>query len=109
MIETVEELIEVYSLDKEIKDTNPVYKDFALKIFGVYCALRQAIFQLKISEDNVNSLNVTEKKPVENKEIKQPSTTQQPEKVQRPAFTENKSVQEVKKEHPVKNTNFEND
>lgn len=111
MIETVEELIEVYSLDKEIKDTNPVYKDFVLKIFGVYCLLKQAIFRLPMPNDNVktDSLNVTEKKPVEKKEIKQPSNTQQPEKVQRPAVTENKYVPDIKKECPVKNTNIENE
>ena len=135
MIETVEELIEVYSLDKEIKKTHPVYRDFVIQLFAIYNLINLRVRLLPIPKDEVkpNNVNIVENKsaevkpienktvenkiiehnpveakPVEKKVIKQ-TANEQPSSIQKPAIIKNKPVAEVKKEPTVNNGNLENE
>ena len=115
MIETVEELIEVYSLDKEIEENNPVYKDHAVTVFGIYCLLRNRVLNLPFPKDKVKPTDLSviennpteikpmEEKPVENRAIEQPSNKQ------KSANYDNKHTAKVNEMPNLGNINLENE
>ena len=53
MINNINDLIEVYSLDKQIKDTNPVYRDFAVKVYLVYIFLSNKVKHTEIPTEEL--------------------------------------------------------
>ena len=101
MIETIDELITTYFLDKEIKDTDTLYRDCTEKVFDLYNNLWKYVFGHPMPKDNVN----TTKDIV----IKQQATAQEQTTVQQPVANENKSNTKVNKELPRGNQNSEDE
>ena len=115
MIETVEELIEVYSLDKEIEENNPVYKDHAVTVFGIYCLLRNRVLNLPFPKDEVKptDLSVIENnptgiKPIEAKLVED-KAIEQPSNMQESANYDSKPTSKVNEVPDLGNINLENE
>lgn len=49
MINNVNDLIEIYSLDKPIKDTSPVYRDYAIKVYTLYICISNRIKHMNLN------------------------------------------------------------
>ena len=104
MIENVEELIEVYSLDKEIEKTHPVYRNYAIQLFTIYNLINLRIRLLPIPKDEVkpNNENTVGSKPVRNESADKPAN------LPKSANNDKKAVMNVNKAPAEKNTNSGN-